>query len=124
MTGLRRLSLIIATALFIENFDSTAIATALPAMAADLGTEPIALKLALTAYLIALAVFIPISGWVADRFGAKRTFVAAIAVFLLGSIACAASGSLAQIVAARFLQGTGTISAPCRRPNWCRRSAG
>ena len=107
MTELRRLSLIIATALFIENFDSTAIATALPAMAADLDTEAIALKLALTAYLIALAVFIPVSGWVADRFGAKRTFVAAIAVFLLGSIACAASGSLGQIVAARFLQGTG-----------------
>lgn len=107
MTPLRRLSLIIATALFIENLDSTAIATALPAMAVDLGTEPIALKLALTAYLIALAVFIPVSGWVADRFGAKRTFVLAIAVFLLGSLACAASGSLGQIVAARFLQGAG-----------------
>lgn len=103
----RRLSLIVACALFIENMDSTAIATSLPAIAADLGTEPIALKLALTAYLLALAVFIPVSGWVADRFGAKRTFMAAIAVFLLGSVGCAASSSLEQMVAARFLQGMG-----------------
>lgn len=103
----RRLSLIVACALFIENMDSTAIATSLPAIAADLGTEPIALKLALTAYLLALAVFIPVSGWVADKFGARSTFMAAIAVFLLGSLACAASSSLEQMVAARFLQGMG-----------------
>ncbi len=107
MTPARRLSLIVATALFIENMDSTAIATSLPAIAADLGTEPIALKLALTAYLLALAVFIPVSGWIADRFGARNVFVAAIGVFLLGSLACAASDSLAQMVGARFLQGTG-----------------
>lgn len=103
----RRLALIVACALFIENMDSTAIATSLPAIAADLGTEPIALKLALTAYLLALAVFIPVSGWIADRFGARGTFMAAIAVFLLGSLACAASSSLEQLVAARFLQGMG-----------------
>ncbi len=103
----RRLSLIVACALFIENMDSTAIATSLPAIAADLGTEPIALKLALTAYLLSLAVFIPVSGWVADRFGARSTFMAAIGVFLLGSLACAASSSLEQMVAARFLQGMG-----------------
>ena len=103
----RRLPLIVACALFIENMDSTAIATSLPAIAADLGTQPVALKLALTAYLLALAVFIPVSGWVADRFGARNIFVAAIAVFLLGSLACAASSSLGQMVAARFLQGAG-----------------
>src|SRR5690606_29400988 len=103
----RRLSLIVATTLFIETMDSTAIATSLPVIAEDLGTEPIALKLALTAYLLALAVFIPVSGWVADRFGAKRTFMLAIGVFLLGSLACAASASLEQLVAARFLQGMG-----------------
>ena len=103
----RRLALIVACALFIENMDSTAIATSLPVIAQDLGTEPIALKLALTAYLLALAVFIPVSGWVADRFGARSTFMAAIAVFLLGSLACAASGTLEQMVAARFLQGMG-----------------
>lgn len=103
----RLLPLIVATALFIENMDSTAIATSLPQIAADLGTEPIALKLALTTYLVALAVFIPVSGWVADRFGARRTFVAAIAVFLLGSLGCAASDGLGQLVAGRFVQGVG-----------------
>ncbi len=103
----RLLPLIVATALFIENMDSTAIATSLPQIAADLGTEPIALKLALTTYLVALAVFIPISGWVADRFGARRVFVGAIAVFLLGSLGCAASDGLGQLVAGRFVQGVG-----------------
>jgi MFS family permease len=72
----RLLPLIVATALFIENMDSTAIATSLPQIAPTSGTEPVALKLALTTYLLALAVFIPVSGWVADRFGARRTFVA------------------------------------------------
>ncbi|WP_372012513.1 MFS transporter [Pseudoxanthomonas sp. 10H] len=103
----RLLPLIVATALFIENMDSTAIATSLPQIAADLGTEPIALKLALTTYLLALAVFIPVSGWIADRFGARRTFVAAIAVFLLGSLGCAASEGLGTLVAGRFVQGVG-----------------
>lgn len=103
----RLLPLIIACALFIENMDSTAIATALPAIAADLGTAPIALKLALTTYLVALAVFIPVSGWIADRYGARTTFVLAIGVFLLGSIGCAASVSLPTLVAARFVQGMG-----------------
>ena len=107
MAGKRTLPLIIATALFIENMDSSAIATSLPAIAQDLGTEPIALKLALTTYLLALAVFIPVSGWIGDRFGARNTFVCAIAVFLLGSLACAASGSLETLVAARFVQGMG-----------------
>jgi len=103
----RLLPLIVACALFIENMDSTVLSTSLPAIAADLVTDPIALKLALTAYLLSLAVFIPISGWVADRFGARPTFMTAIAVFLLGSIGCAASGSLGTLVAARFVQGMG-----------------
>lgn len=103
----RLLPLIVATALFIENMDSTAITTSLPAIAVDLGVEPVALKLALTTYMLALAVFIPISGWVADRFGARPTFMAAIAVFLLGSLACAAADSLGALVGARFLQGMG-----------------
>ena len=103
----RLLPLIVACALFIENLDSTAIATSLPMMARDLGTEPIALKLALTSYLLALAVFIPVSGWIADRFGARTTFVCAIGVFLLGSLACADCGSLEALVAARFVQGMG-----------------
>jgi EmrB/QacA subfamily drug resistance transporter len=103
----RLLPLIVACALFIENMDSTVLSTSLPAIAADLKTDPIALKLALTAYLLSLAVFIPVSGWVADRFGARSTFMIAIAVFLLGSIGCAASGSLGSLVAARFVQGMG-----------------
>lgn len=103
----RRLPLIIATALFIENIDSTAIATALPAIAADFNTSPIALKLALTTYLVALAVFIPVSGWIADRYGSRTTFMLAIGVFLAGSLGCAASGSLPALVAARFVQGMG-----------------
>ncbi len=103
----RRLPLIIATALFIENMDSTAISTSLPQIAAELGVEPVALKLALTTYMLALAVFIPVSGWVADRFGARNVFVTAIAVFLAGSLGCAASNGLGELVAARFVQGVG-----------------
>ena len=83
MRHARLLPLIVACALFIENMDSTVISTSLPAMAADLGTDAIALKLALTAYLLALAVFIPVSAWIADRFGARTTFISAIFVFLL-----------------------------------------
>jgi EmrB/QacA subfamily drug resistance transporter len=107
MKSSRLLPLIVACALFIENMDSTVISTSLPAIAKDLATDPIALKLALTTYLLALAVFIPVSGWVADRFGARPTFMTAIGVFLLGSIGCATSDSLEAMVAARFLQGMG-----------------
>jgi EmrB/QacA subfamily drug resistance transporter len=99
--------LIVAVALFMENMDSTVIATSLPAIAADIGTDPLALKLAVTAYLISLAIFIPVSGWTADRFGARTVFRGAIAVFMLGSIGCALSDSLSQFVAARLLQGVG-----------------
>jgi EmrB/QacA subfamily drug resistance transporter len=103
----RLIPLIVATALFMENTDSTVIATSLPAIAQDLGTDPIALKLALTAYLVSLAVFIPVSGWMADRFGSRTVFRAALGVFMLGSLACAASSSLGGFVLARFLQGMG-----------------
>jgi EmrB/QacA subfamily drug resistance transporter len=98
----------LAVALFMEQMDSTVIATSLPAIAADIGTEPIALKLALTAYFVALAIFIPISGWMADRFGAKNIFRLAILVFMLGSLACAFSYSLETFVASRFFQGIGS----------------
>ena len=73
----RLLPLIIATALFMENTDSTVISTSLPMIAQDLATDPIALKLALTSYLVSLAIFIPISGWMADRFGARTIFTTA-----------------------------------------------
>jgi EmrB/QacA subfamily drug resistance transporter len=103
----RVIPLIIASALFMENMDQTVIATSLPAIAADLGTDPIVLKLAFTTYLLSLTVFIPVSGWLADRFGAKHVFRAAILVFMLGSIACGASQSLGWLVAARAVQGIG-----------------
>ena len=99
--------LILAVALFMEMMDSTVIATSLPAIAADIGTEPISLKLALASYLVALAIFIPISGWMADRFGARNVFRGAIVVFMLGSIACAFADSLLTFVLARFVQGVG-----------------
>ncbi len=99
--------LVVATALFMENTDATVIATALPAIARSLGEDPIALKLALTAYLVSLAIFIPISGWMADRYGARTVFRAALGVFMAGSLACAASDSLLGFVAARFFQGLG-----------------
>jgi EmrB/QacA subfamily drug resistance transporter len=103
----RIVPLIVAVALFMENMDSTIIATALPAIAADLNTNPLALKLAITSYLLALAIFIPASGWTADRFGSRNVFRLAIAVFMLGSIGCALAPSLDYFVVARFVQGAG-----------------
>ncbi len=91
----------------MQMMDSTVTATALPAIALDIGTDPIALKLAMTAYLVALAIFIPVSGWTADRFGAKNIFRWSILVFVIGSIACSLSFSLESFVASRFLQGMG-----------------
>jgi EmrB/QacA subfamily drug resistance transporter len=99
--------LIIATALFMENMDGTVIATSLPTIALDLHQDPIVLKLALTSYMLTLAVFIPASGWIADRFGARTVFCSAIVVFTLGSILCGASSSLSTLIAARVFQGLG-----------------
>src|SRR3981081_3029374 len=103
----RLIPLIVATALFMENMDSTVIATSLPAIAADIGTSPLTLKLAITSYLLSLAVFIPASGWTADRFGARMVFSLAIAVFMVGSIGCALSSSVTDFVIARIVQGVG-----------------
>ena len=103
----RLIPLIVATALFMENMDSTVIATSLPAIAADIGTSPLTLKLAITSYLLSLAVFIPASGWTADRFGARAVFSIAIAVFMIGSIGCALSSSVTDFVIARIVQGVG-----------------
>jgi EmrB/QacA subfamily drug resistance transporter len=107
MLAKRIVPLIVAIALFMENMDSTVIATSLPAIARDIGTSPLALKLAVTSYLLSLAVFIPVSGWTADRFGARTVFRGAIAVFMLGSIGCAISGSLTHFVLARVVEGMG-----------------
>lgn len=103
----RATSLILAAALFMEMMDSTIIATALPSIAIDIGTNPVSLKLALTSYLVALAVFIPISGWLSDRVGARNLLSIAILVFIIGSVACAFSNSLGSFVLSRFLQGMG-----------------
>lgn len=99
--------LIIACALFMEHLDSSIIATALPSIATALKTDPLHLNLAITSYMFSLAVFIPLSGWMADRFGARTVFRAAIVVFTLGSIACGISVDLWTLVLSRILQGMG-----------------
>jgi EmrB/QacA subfamily drug resistance transporter len=98
---------IVACALFMENLDATVLATSLPAIARDLGEDPVALKLALTSYLLSLAVFIPASGWIADRFGAKTVFRLALVIFMAGSIACGFASALTDFILARIVQGIG-----------------
>jgi len=99
--------LVVACALFMETLDSTVITTALPAIAESFGTSAAHLSLAVTAYMLSIAVFIPISGWVADRYGARTIFRLAIVVFTLGSICCGLSNGFVELVAARVLQGLG-----------------
>lgn len=99
--------LIVACALFMENLDSSVVSTSLPEIAQDLAVDPIALKLAFTSYLISIAVFTPVSGWIADRFGARTVFRLAIIVFVGGSVLCGLSSSLEGFVAARIVQGAG-----------------
>jgi EmrB/QacA subfamily drug resistance transporter len=103
----RLTALIVACALFMQNLDGTVIATALPAMAHAFGADPVHMNVALTSYLLSLAVFIPMSGWMADRFGARTVFRAAIATFTLGSVLCGRADTLAFLVAARVVQGAG-----------------
>lgn len=103
----RLVPLIVACALFMENLDSTIIATALPQIARSLGEDPLHLSLAITSYLLALAIFIPLSGWMADRYGARHVFRNAILIFVGGSLCCAAAQDFGQLVAARLLQGLG-----------------
>jgi EmrB/QacA subfamily drug resistance transporter len=105
--GYRRVALIVATALFMQNLDATVLSTALPTVAHEFGVPPPSLSLALTSYLIALAIFIPVSGYAADRFGGRNVFQAAIALFVVGSLACGLSVNLEMLIAARFLQGIG-----------------
>jgi EmrB/QacA subfamily drug resistance transporter len=103
----RLVPLIVACALFMENLDSTIIATALPTIARALDEDPLHLSFAITSYLLSLSVFIPLSGWMADRYGTRAVFRNAILIFVVGSIGCAASQSIGQLVAARLLQGLG-----------------
>jgi EmrB/QacA subfamily drug resistance transporter len=99
--------LIVACALLMENLDGTVVATALPAIARDFAVNPLHLNLAITAYLLSLAVFIPVSGWMADRYGARHVFRAAIVIFTAASILCGMSSNLTGFVLARILQGFG-----------------
>src|ERR1700746_805497 len=99
--------LIVGAAQFMHQFDGAAIATALPAMAVSLHEDPIRLNLAITSYLLALAVFVPVSGWMADKFGAKRVFISAIVVFTASSVLCGLAHSLPELVVYRTLQGMG-----------------
>ncbi len=103
----RIVPLIIACALFMEMVDATALATALPTIARELQVSPLTLSLAITTYVLSLALFIPVSGWLADRIGAKRVFGTAILIFLAGSIASGLSDGLWELIAARALQGSG-----------------
>ena len=103
----RTTALIIASALFMEQLDSTVLSTALPAMARSFGVDPLHMSAALTSYLVGLAVFIPASGRLADRLGSRSVFRAAIALFLLGSVLCAQAPDLPFLVASRLLQGAG-----------------
>lgn len=103
----RAIALVVAAALFMQQLDGTVLTVALPTMARDLGTSATSLSLALTGYLLALALFIPASGALADRLGSRTVFCVAIGVFLAGSIACAQSATLPMLVAARFVQGIG-----------------
>jgi EmrB/QacA subfamily drug resistance transporter len=103
----RVISLIVGCAIFLEQVDGTVLATALPTMARDFGVSAPAMSVAITSYLLALAVLIPVSGAMADRFGAKRVFNSAMVVFIIGSILCSLTHTLSMMVAARLVQGTG-----------------
>ncbi len=103
----RLTALIVASALFMEQLDGTVLSTALPTMAQSYHVDPLHMNVALTSYLLSLAVFIPASGKVADHFGSRTVFRAAIALFTIGSILCAQSPGLGFLVAARIVQGIG-----------------
>src|SRR6266850_2658329 len=99
--------LIVGCAFFMEGLDSTMIAVSIPAMAKSLGESPLRLNLVITTYLLSLAVFIPVSGWIADRFGARRVFCAAVLIFAGGSALCGLANSLPMLIAMRIVQGFG-----------------
>ena len=99
--------LIVGCAFFMEGLDSTMIAVSIPAMADNLGESPLRLNLVITSYLLSLAVFIPVSGWIADRLGARRVFCAAVLIFAGGSALCGLATNLPMLIAMRIVQGFG-----------------
>jgi EmrB/QacA subfamily drug resistance transporter len=104
---MRLTAAIVGAALFMQNVDSTVIATGLPAMAKSFHADPLHMSVALTSYLISLSVFIPASGWAADHFGARTVFRAAIAIFTVASVFCGLAPTLPVLIGARILQGLG-----------------
>lgn len=96
---------IIGSALLMQTLNATVITNALPAMAKSFGVEPVRLSIAITVYMLSAAIFLPLSGWLADKFGAKRIFLFSIVLYAIGALACAFAGNLPQLIAARFLQG-------------------
>ncbi|NIJ68231.1 multidrug transporter subunit MdtD [Xanthomonas sp. 60] len=105
--AIRPLLWLVSLAIFMQMLDATIVNTALPAMARSLGESPLQMQSVVFSYALAVATFIPASGWIADRFGTRRVFLVAIIVFTLGSLACGLAQSLHQLVAARVLQGIG-----------------
>ena len=103
----RWLPWVVASALFMEQLDSTIVNTAIPSMAASLGVAPLRLKAIVTSYILSLAVGLPVSGWIADRYGTRRVFALAVGVFTLASVLCGLSVNVPMLVAARILQGLG-----------------
>ena len=106
-TTKRLLPWVVAIAFFMQTLDGTILNTALPTMAKDFGESPLRMQSIVIAYLLTVALFIPASGWLADRFGTRRVFIAAIVLFSLGSLLCALSPSLPWLTAARVVQGIG-----------------
>ncbi|HHX8198208.1 TPA: MFS transporter, partial [Yersinia enterocolitica] len=101
------LPLLVAGAFFMENLDATVIVTAMPQMASAFAVHPIDMNIGISAYILTLTVFIPASGWIANRFGARNVFTTAMVIFTLASVLCALSADLATFTAARVLQGFG-----------------
>jgi len=101
------IALLVAGAFFMENLDGTVIATALPQMAVSFGARPVDLNIGMSAYLLTLGVFIPISGWISDRFGARLVFTTAVVIFTLASVLCGFANGVGSFVAMRILQGIG-----------------
>src|SRR5881392_4047908 len=103
----RVLPWLVAVAFFMESLDTTILNTAVPIVAKAIGATPLSMKAVLASYTLSLAVFIPVSGWMADRFGTRRVFASAIGIFTLGSLLCGLMSNIHLLVACRVLQGCG-----------------
>ena len=102
---------IAAMAFFMQALDATILNTALPAIAHSLNRSPLAMQSAIISYTLTVAMLIPVSGWLADRFGTRKVFIIAVSLFTLGSLACALSNSLMELVIFRVIQGIGGATA-------------